>query len=123
MGNLFYGGLMAARQTRANLEQASQLKNVHQTTAFLRSDLAEIKEQVERLAMLNQAMWELVSERLRLTEADLERKAQEVDMRDGKADGKMSTHPLRCPKCGRVSNSRHKKCLYCGLLFEGSTFG
>ena len=33
------------------------------------------------------------------------------------------TEVLRCPKCGRVSNSRHRRCLYCGLEFQGDIFG
>ena len=49
--------------------------------------------------------------------------ATEIDLRDGKADGKITAHPLRCPSCDRVSSSRHAKCLYCGQEFEGSLFG
>jgi len=48
----------------------------------------------------------------------LERKIEEVDMRDGQADGRMKHHPLRCPTCQRVSNSKHWRCLYCGQEFE-----
>ena len=33
--------------------------------------------------MLNQALWELLSERLQITDAELEQRAYEVDMRDG----------------------------------------
>ncbi len=88
-----------------------------------KSEIELLREQVERIALLNQALWELVRERLQLSDADLERIAQEVDLRDGKQDGRLSEHPLQCPQCGRVSNSRHKKCLYCGLLFEGDAFG
>ena len=87
-----------------------------------RSDVRDLRDQVDRTSMLLQAMWELIAERLSLTDQDLERKALEVDLRDGVEDGKLRAHPLRCPNCGRVSNSRHKKCLYCGLLFEGSIF-
>lgn len=123
MGNIFLSGMLLARETGTSLSHSEQLKGVNRTAAMLRTDIGELQDQVERLAMLNQAMWELIGERLHMTDADLERKAQEVDLRDGKADGKMSSHPLRCPECGRVSNSRHKKCLYCGLLFEGSAFG
>ncbi len=123
MGDLFLSGVLAVGQARDQLAQNQLTKQTNQSVAFLRTDLTDIRDQVERLALLNQAMWELVSERLKLTDADLEKKAQEVDLRDGVQDGKMSTHPLRCPSCGRISNSRHRKCLYCGLLFEGSAFG
>ncbi|HDP34325.1 MAG TPA: hypothetical protein ENN29_04355 [Candidatus Hydrogenedentes bacterium] len=123
MYNIFLSGLAVSDQAQTVASQTSALRQAAQSAAAARTDVSEMRDQVERLAMLTQAMWELVAERLHLTETDLEQKAQEVDLRDGKADGKMSSHPLRCPQCGRVSNSRHKKCLYCGLLFEGSVFG
>ena len=94
-----------------------------QAAASQKSDIMVLREQVERMALLNQSLWELMRERLQLTDADLEKIAQEVDLRDGRLDGRLSEHPLQCPKCGRVSSSRHRKCLYCGLLFEGDAFG
>jgi len=103
--------------------QSQRITQADQEANLLRTDVTCLRDEVERLALLNQALWELIKARLKLTDADLEKVAQQVDLRDGMADGKMSKHPLRCPKCGRVSNSRHKKCLYCGLLFEGDIFG
>lgn len=86
------------------------------------SEIRELRDQVERLALMCQALWELVRTRAKLSDADLEKLAQEIDLRDGMADGRLTSHPVKCPNCGRVSNSRHKKCLYCGLLFEGDAF-
>ena len=68
-------------------------------------------------------MWELIRDRMNLTDADLERLANEVDMRDGQADGKITAQAVRCPSCSRVCNSKHHKCLYCGQLFEKPLFG
>ncbi len=87
------------------------------------SNMRELRHQVERLSLLNQALWELLRERLQLNEADLQRIAHDIDMRDGIADGKISASPVRCPTCSRVSNSKHYKCLYCGQLFEKPMFG
>ncbi len=123
MHGIFFTGFGVANNMRNMTEQTAAIKQAANATATTRTELRDLRDQVERLAMLNQALWELLSERFHLTEEELERKAQEVDLRDGKADGKMTAHPLRCPQCGRVSNSRHKKCLYCGMLFEGSVFG
>lgn len=89
----------------------------------LRSEVKELQRQVERLALLNQALWELLRERANLTDADLEARAYDVDMRDGVNDDKITTQAVRCPSCSRVSNSRHAKCLYCGQLFERPLFG
>lgn len=121
MNGIFLGGMTDGISSMA--AEATAARQAVQVASASKREVAELREQVEHIAMLTQAMWELLSERLNLTDQDLENKALEVDLRDGKADGKMSAHPLRCPNCGRVSNSRHKKCLYCGLLFEGSAFG
>jgi len=87
-----------------------------------RTQIKELSEQVERLSLLNQAMWELLSGKLGFTDADLERLAAEIDLRDGKSDGKISQTPVRCPSCSRVNNSRHGQCMYCGTLFAKMLF-
>lgn len=87
------------------------------------TEVSHLREEMGRLALLNQALWELLQQRFGLTEDELVKLATEIDLRDGKADGKITAHPLRCPNCSRVSNSRHQKCLYCGQEFEGSLFG
>lgn len=120
--NLFLGAALAKALGEAQ-EKIDRESLAASRTKVDTTDVKALRDQVERLCMLNQAMWELVSEKLGLTDADLEKKAVEVDLRDGKLDGKMTAHPVRCPQCGRVSNSRHKKCMYCNMEFEGSAFG
>jgi len=93
------------------------------STAELRHEVRDLREQICKMALMNQALWELLRNRLQLTDDDLANMAQEIDLRDGVADGKMSDTALRCPQCGRVSNSRHWKCLYCGLEFEKPAMG
>lgn len=88
-----------------------------------RDNIRELRHQVERLSLLNQALWELIRDKAGLTDADLERMAREIDMRDGMEDGKMGGGAVTCPTCRRVSNAKHYKCLYCGELFEKPAFG
>ena len=106
-GQLQSGG--AARAENAAMEAQTRVQ--------------DLERRVERLAILNQALWELLSEKFGLTEDELKAKAQEVDLRDGMADGQMSASAVRCPSCMRVCNARHKKCLYCGQMFETPLFG
>ena len=73
-----------------------------------------LDERVDKLVLACMAMWELLKDRTELTEEDLMAKVQEVDLRDGQADGKVSKTVAKCPKCGRTMSPRHKKCLYCG---------
>lgn len=85
--------------------------------------VTELEHQVARLMLLNQALWELLRARLQTTDAELEQHVHDIDLRDGVEDGEITHNAVKCPQCGRVSNSKHWKCLYCGLEFEKPLFG
>ena len=98
----------AARQAEiAASRSASQATSAKEETRWL-------EDRLDRLTLACMALWELVEERTGLTEEDLYDKAQEIDLRDGKADGKVTKTVLNCPKCQRVMSPKHKRCLYCG---------
>ncbi|NUM55528.1 MAG: hypothetical protein HUU46_17910 [Candidatus Hydrogenedentes bacterium] len=88
-----------------------------------RARVRDLEHEVERLKLLSQALWELLREKLQVSDSDLEKRINEVDMRDGVKDGKMTTVALKCPTCSRVSSSKHWKCLYCGQEFEKPVMG
>lgn len=89
-----------------------------QQSAALESRVRDLEYHIRRLSLLNQALWELLRERAKLTDAELERMVREIDLRDGVEDGAITETPVECPTCGRVSNSKHWKCMYCGQDFE-----
>jgi hypothetical protein len=119
MGGLWLGGNLIRQQ--AGSSHSAEVASTQ--LAKLQEEMMELNNQVGRLSLLNQALWELLRDRLKMTDADLERLAHDVDMRDGVADGKMTATPVRCPGCQRVCNSKHAKCMYCGQLFEKPLFG
>lgn len=116
MAGMWMGGLSSLRQVEVP-------KTARKEDLGLRQKVRDLEHHVARLSLLNQALWELIRERLQLTDADLERVAHDIDLRDGVEDGKITGTPVRCPSCGRVSNSKHYKCLYCGQLFEKPLMG
>ncbi len=73
-----------------------------------------LEERIDKLLLVNMAVWELLKERTSLTEEDLLAKVQEVDLRDGVADGKVTKLVKKCHKCSRTMSPKHRKCLYCG---------
>lgn len=77
-------------------------------------DIRAVGRQVEMLAITCQALWELLREQTGLRDQDVLRKVQEIDLRDGSADGKMTQQVNSCAACGRPNNSRRSACLYCG---------
>ena len=62
------------------------------------------------------AMWELVREKLQLTDQMLLEKMEEIDLRDGSKDGKLAiaqSERWECPKCQRVNLPRFTLCIDC----------
>jgi len=116
---MFYTPGLQTGHDNVAQSRANRAESVAQES---RAEARELRDQVERLALLNQALWELVRNRLHLSDADLERLAQEIDLRDGKQDGRISKVAVRCPQCQRVNNSRHKRCIYCTTEFASMVF-
>jgi hypothetical protein len=63
---------------------------------------------------VNMAMWSILEEKLGVTEAQLAERVREIDMRDGKLDGRYAPEAMECPKCKRTMSVRHNRCMYCG---------
>lgn len=78
------------------------------------SRIDRLTQTVERLTLINQAMWSLIQDKTDLTEDDLIARVKEIDAEDGTVDGKVTRGMIPCPKCRRPFSQQHAKCLYCG---------
>jgi len=76
--------------------------------------LRDLEQQLARVTLVSQALWELLRERAGLTEEELIDKIAEVDLRDGSRDNRLSPQVLECPKCQRKLSTKHFRCIYCG---------
>jgi ribosomal protein S27AE len=76
--------------------------------------LRELENRLDKLMLVCLAMWELLMEKGGLSEEELAEKVEEIDLRDGVGDGKITRKVAECPQCGRVMSPRHSRCLYCG---------
>ena len=84
----------------------------------------EFADRLDRLTLASMAMWSLLQECTDLTEQDLLKRVEEIDLRDGVKDGKVTKTVNRCPKCDRVMSPKHNKCLYCGhTSLDRTAFG
>ena len=97
---------------------------VQQTDNKLHAETMRLEAKIDGLALICQAMFELLSERSKVTESDIKAKVDEIDRRDGRKDGKITGHPTNCAACGRVTHTRQRVCMYCGTGVTGtSIFG
>ena len=98
----------------ANRRADQAMVKAESTRDVIQNSIDHIDDRVSHLALLCRAMFEMLQERTDITDKDLVKKMEEIDLRDGKADGKMSAQIKKCPECGRTMSPKHNRCLYCG---------
>ena len=74
-----------------------------------------MEAKVERLLIITEALWTILKEKQGLDDQELARQMVQIDLRDGKLDGRVSTTPPAiCPKCNRVVGKNLVRCMFCG---------
>lgn len=101
-------GVTATSDARTRAEMAREL-------------VAQLESRVDRLTLANAAMWEIMQQQLGVTDEVLKAKVAEIDIRDGRLDGKIDSRETTCSKCRRKLSRRHAKCLYCGENVRGDS--
>lgn len=80
-----------------------------------RTDVELMKCDVERLLMITESLWTILKEQHGFDDNELIRRVAEIDLRDGKLDGKLAKEPpTNCPHCNRPMIKRRPYCMYCG---------
>jgi hypothetical protein len=79
----------------------------------LREQVKLLERRLERLAVVDKAMWTLVRDKLGLSDVELRSMVLEVDASDGQIDGRIGTPTQTCGACGRSTTARHGRCQYC----------
>src|ERR1700761_735 len=99
--------------------------------AYARADAREavsatevLRHDVDRLLMITEALWTLLKKEHGYTDASLVQLVNEIDLRDGKLDGKTSAAPpAPCPQCGKINSNQRMLCIYCGSQLPKNLFG
>ena len=84
---------------------------------------AEIDAKPERASLACEAMWPLLPDKLRMTDLDPLTPTTEIELSDGKLDGKVRRSAVSCPSCNRTIARRFPKCMYCGQAIMHDPFG
>ncbi|MEP4078261.1 hypothetical protein [Haloferula sp.] len=82
-------------------------------TTSLGYEIKQLRRLVSKMALTNQALYELLQSRAGITDEELRLKIREIDKRDGQEDGKISAQPLKCPKCQSIVSAGALKCHNC----------
>ena len=101
------------QQGRINDVENTAQESSRKATDF-QSRVRQLEDSIDRLVLVNAALWSLLKDRTGLTDAALMARVRDIDLRDGVEDGKITTTVQNCQKCGRTMAPRHKRCLYCG---------
>lgn len=101
-------GYMDAQQNRTLDESKAKTQNLSYQTENLADDF-------ENLKLINQALWEIMSDKLGLSGEELLKKVEEIDLRDGVRDGRISKsrNPWNCTNCNHLNSPRMKTCVSC----------
>ena len=87
----------------------------HPDLTTLARVLARLDGRVQRMALVVEAMAQLLERQGLLNERQLLTQAEAIDLSDGIADGRqMRQMALTCGQCGRVNLGKRQRCLYCG---------
>ena len=64
--------------------------------------------------IINETLWEIMKEKLNLTDDILQEEVSKVDLRESTSK--------ECPKCHHMIAPHHPICIYCGQLIDNSIF-
>jgi hypothetical protein len=102
------------QEIRLNDQRARQA-NTDSSLRRTSLDLDDLARQFRKMALVNQALYELLKDRTGISDEDLRRKISEIDLRDGTIDGRLDASPLRCPKCRGAVTAGALSCSNCGV--------
>src|SRR5690348_13961071 len=93
-------------QHRRINDAADRINETRHTISAVERDL---RDRLDYLMLINVAMHSFLDEKLGVTQQDLADRVREIDLRDGKLDGKLATEAQECPRCKRVMSVKHQK--------------
>lgn len=111
-----YGRYHSPAQQYADTSAVSEARTA-------RSETQELRDDLERLQLITEALWNLLKSKGLYEEQELIDEMYKVDMQDGRLDGaKRDNSPIECGQCQRANNRRHMLCIYCGAPLATKPF-
>lgn len=86
------------------------------------TEIQQLEARLDRMMLVSEALWSLLRDKLKATDEELLDRVTEIDMQDGKLDGKVRRQAMACPKCNRTISPRMPRCMYCGQAVMHNPF-
>lgn len=78
-------------------------------------EIAQLQEKIDALSLLCRALFEELQIVSGITESQLRQRMAEIDLRDGKLDGKYDPKAIEtCSECGHKIKNNRSNCFWCG---------
>jgi hypothetical protein len=104
-----HGFLYGDIPTAAAINAAEAIGEAHRA----RTATEALDTRLDRMVLAFEALWSLTRDRLQITDEELVARMNDLDLSDGRLDGKVRKGAVSCPKCGRTISRRLPKCIYC----------
>ena len=105
--------------SRLAAQDAAEAKGTARRVA---SSAREVEDRLERAVLACEAMWTLMRDKLGVSDTELVQRINDIDLSDGRLDGKVRKTAVSCPSCGRTIARRFPKCIYCGQVIVHDPF-
>lgn len=80
----------------------------------LEGKILVLESHLTKAMLINETLWEIMKQKLNLTDDMLLEEMKKVDLREGKSK--------ECPKCHHMVARHHRICIYCGEVVDNSVF-
>lgn len=113
-----FNGLWEWSQNRQIAEadqKATRAENI------ARRETDELRDRIDSLTLTCAAMWSILSERIGVTEAQLLDRMKQLDLADGRVDGRFTPASATCSSCKRRVVPTRGRCVYCGTVIAGDS--
>ena len=107
-------------QQRSIHAASSSASRAHSKADQVANEVELLENKIDALALACQSLWEIVRDTTDVTQDDMIAKMEEIDMRDGVADGRITPQVQACGQCGRKTSRRRPRCIYCGAEISGN---
>ena len=100
--------IMAATEAAAAAETAARTTGGQAEAVRATTEVRLLKHHIERILMITEALWDILKEQHGCSDEELRKRVEQIDMRDGKLDGRVAASGVRsCPHCKRPVSGRH----------------